>query len=509
MPYPSEIEAIDDTLEKEVAHLFHDLGFNFIKSNHDVILRSEKIGEVDLLFTFEQFLFLIEVTKEKDNRTKKKITFFSKWSKEAFLKPIRENFDLSTKKIVSLYFDFSKNSHKDESDSVISFLEDQKLTSIAYRDDFEYFQNSVKKIGKWARNDFLDWVGVSDKKKMENVDAIQYYIQEFPVYSFVQRVDTLLNSCYISRRRRNSPDPGYQRTLNERRISKIQRSIENHSGLAFPNSILIYSPKLTDELYSKQDCPKHVTIRFPTNFCSCRVIDGQHRLLSFSKLDPEKLESYFLTVIALPEIESKKEFTTFIDINSKQQKMDNNLILHLKSDFDWPSNSKEQLEQIGVKVAEKLNEQVLKNRIYFGTADETKGNKITLVTFVPALRANKQILANEDETYKKISKIFALIGEHMPHLLKPSGLFNQNQGIRILFRLVHLFERNQSKGKVHVSQNEFFADLNKILDENLIHELLEHYGGGGATNATKLIIEQMKKRDSIKYGNMQMTLYGI
>lgn len=432
MLYPSKIEAIDDALEKKVAQLFYDLGFNFIESNHDVILKSEKIGKVDLLFTFEQFLFLIEVTKEKDNRTKKKITFFSKWSEETFLEPIREHFDLHTKKIVSLYFDFSKNSHKDESVAVVSFLESQKLTPIAYRDDFEYFQSSVKKIGKWARNDFLDWVGISDKRKTEDVDAIQYYIQEVPVYSFVQRVDILLNSCYISRRRRNSPDPGYQRTLNEKRISKIQHSIENHSGLAFPNSILIYSPKLTDKLYRKHECPKHVTIRFPISFCSCRIIDGQHRLLGFSKLDPEKLESYFLTVIALPEIDSEKEFTTFIDINSKQQKMDNNLILHLKSDFVWPANSKERLEQIGVKVAEKLNEQVLKNRIYFGTADELKGNKITLVTFVPALRTNKQILANEDETYEKISKIFALIGEHMPHLLKPSEFFNQNQGIRIL-----------------------------------------------------------------------------
>ena len=413
------------------------------------------------------------------------------------------------KKIVSLYFDFSKNSYKDESDTVVSFLKDKKLTSIAYRDDFEYFQSSVKKIGKWAKNDFLDWVGISDKKKTEDVDAIQYYIQEFPIYSFVQRVDTLLNSCYISRRRRNSPDLGYQRTLNEKRISKIQHSIVNHSGLAFPNSILIYSPKLTDKLYPKHECPKHVTIRFPTSFCSCRVIDGQHRLLGFSKLDSGKLESYFLTVIALPEIDSKTEFTTFIDINSKQQKMDNNLILHLKSDFVWPPNSKERLEQIGVKVAEKLNEQVLKNRIYFGTADESKGDKITLVTFVPALRNNKQILANEDETYKKISKIFALIGEHMPHLLKPFEFFNQNRGIRILFRLVHLFERNQSKGKVHVSQNEFFADLNKILDKNMIQELLDYYGGGGATNATTLIIGRMKERYSMKYGNMQRTLVGI
>jgi len=508
MSYSTEIESIDNPLESKVAKLFHNLGFKFIAADYDVVLKSEKIGEIDLLFTFDNFLFLVEVSAEK-SPAKKKITFFSKWSEDKFLEPLRKSFNLSNKKIVKLYFDFSKNSFNDESDSVNSFLENKKFSVVGYNDDYEYFQSSVKKIGKWARNDFLDWIGVIDKKKYEDIEAIQYYIQNLPVYTFVVRVDMLLNSCYISRRRRNSPDPGYQRTLNARRISNIQYSIENENGLSFPNSILIYSPKLADKIFPKDESPKSVTIRFPTSFCSCRVIDGQHRLLGFSKLEQEKLETYFLTVIALPEIDPKIEFTTFIDINSKQQKMDNNLILHLKSDFNWPNDSKERLDQIGVRVAEKLNGKILKNRIYFGTADEYKGDKITLVTFVPALRNNKQILSNEDETYKKVSKIFGFIGEYMPKLLQPTGFFNQNQGIRVLFRLVQLFERNQQSGKISVKQSEFFADLKNVLDDKMIQELFDYYGGGGATNATKQIINWIKEVYPQKYGNMQGTLVGI
>lgn len=484
------------------------MGFKFITANYDVVLKSEKIGEIDLLFTYDNFLFLVEVSGEK-RPSQKKITFFSKWSEEKFLEPVRKSFNLSNKKIVKLYFDFSKNSFLDESDSVNSFLENKKSSIIGYYDDYEYFQLSVKKIGKWAKNDFLDWAGVVDKKKHEDIEAIQYHIQDLPVYTFVIRVDMLLNSCYISRRRRNSPDPGYQRTLNPKRIANIQHNIEIQNGLTFPNSILIYSPKLADKIIPKDESPKPVTIRFPTSFCSCRVIDGQHRLLGFSKLKQEKLESYFLTVIALPEIEPKKEFTTFIDINSKQQKMDNNLILYLKSDFNWPDNSKERLDQIGVRVAEKLNKKILKNRIYFGTADERKGDKITLVTFVPALRNNKQILSDEDETYKKVSKIFALIGEHMPKLLQPTGFFNQNQGIRVLFRLVQLFERNQQSGKISVKQSDFFADLSHVLDENMIQELFDYYGGGGATTATKQIINWIREIYPQKYDKMQGTLIGI
>lgn len=508
MSYNKEIEEINNPLENKVAKLFSDLGFKFIASDFDVRVKSEKIGEIDLLFTYDNFLFLIEISGEK-RPSQKKITFFSKWSEEKFIEPVKKSFSLTNKKIVKIYFDFSKNSLTDESDSVNSFLENKKLDIVAYNDDFEYFQSSVRKIGKWARNDFLDWVGVSDKKKYEEIEAIQYHIQDLPVYTFVVRVDILLNSCYISRRRRNSIDPGYQRTLNEKRVSNIQHNIENENGLTFPNSILLYSPKLTDKIIPKDESPKSVTIRFPTSFCSCRIIDGQHRLLGFSKLEQDKLESHFLTVIALPEIDSKKEFTTFIDINSKQQKMDNNLILHLKSDFTWPDYSKERLDQIGVRVAERLNKKILKNRIYFGTADESKGDKITLVTFVPALRNNKQILSNEDETYKKVSKIFALIGEHMPKLLEPTGFFNQNQGIRVLFRLVHLFERNQQSGKISVKQSEFFADLKKVLDDKMIQELFDYYGGGGATTATKQIIDWISEMHPQKYENMQGTLVGI
>lgn len=508
LSYSTEIENIQNPLESKAAKLFSNMGFKFIAANYDVVLKSEKIGEIDLLFTYNNFLFLVEISSEK-RPSQKKITFFSKWSEEKFIEPVKKQFNLANKKIVKLYFDFSKNSLNEESDSVNSFLENKKLNLVGYNDDFEYFQSSVKKIGKWARNDFLDWIDVTDKKKYEEIEAIQYYIQDLPVYTFVVRVDILLNSCYISRRRRNSHDPGYQRTLNEKRISNIQHNIEHGNGLTFPNSILLYSPKLADKIIPKDESPKSVTIKFPTSFCSCRIIDGQHRLLGFSKLDQEKLESYFLTVIALPEIDSKTEFTTFIDINSKQQKMDNNLILHLKSGFNWPDYSKDRLDQIGVKVAEKLNEKILKNRIYFGTADESKGDKITLVTLIPALRNNKQILSDEDETYKKVSKIFALIGEHMPKLLQPTGFFNQNQGIRVLFRLVHLFERNQQSGKISVKQSDFFADLSYILDDKMIQELFDYYGGGGATNATNQIIDWIKEVYPQKYDKMQGTLVGI
>ena len=508
LSYPAEFSNIENELEQNVAKLFHDMKFNFVDSNFILNSGNEVLGEIDLIFTYDKFLFLIEVTNDKYHRTEKKITYFTKCSQNEFIQQVRDRYDHPNKKIVKLYFDFSKKTFKDESESVNTFLIDRNSEMIAYKDDFDYFLNSSKKIGQWARNDFFDWAELEDSKKTIDVQAIQYYIQDLPVYCFVESVDVLLHSCYISRRRRTSPDLGYQRALDKKRVSDIQKNIEKAQGLSFPNSILLHTSKLSQTIYDKSECPHVVTIQFPTSFCSCKVIDGQHRLLGFSKIAPEKLEQYFLTVVALPEVTYDKEFTTFIEINSQHKKMDNNLILHLKSDFVWDDNSKERIEQIGVKVAELLNDGTLENRIFFGTAGESKGDKITLVTLVNALKQNKQILSDVDSTFNKICQIFTLIGEFMPQQIARNGFFNQNIGIRVLFRLFYLYERNQKAGKTSVSLRDFISDVGENLDNVTIQELSESYGEGGTTTAVKHIVALLKASNP-RYEHMHDVLKGI
>ena len=55
--------------------------------------------------------------------------------------------------------------------------------------------------------------------------------------------------------------------------------------------------------------------------------------------------------------------------------------------------------------------------------------------------------------------------------LKEGSFFKRNSGIRVLFRLINLFERNVLSQKISVSEEEFFHDLSKILDTNTIDEL--------------------------------------
>jgi len=65
----------------------------------------------------------------------------------------------------------------------------------------------------------------------------------------------------------------------------------------------------------------------------------------------------------------KDELKMFIDINSKQKKVDSNLVFLLKKEFLWTPNDKEYYEKIAVLVVLDLDiKGPLKNKIYFGTA---------------------------------------------------------------------------------------------------------------------------------------------
>ena len=67
---------------------------------------------------------------------------------------------------------------------------------------------------------------------------------------------------------------------------------------------------------------------------------------------------------------------------------------------------------------------------------------------------NKQIKDTIKETYDKIYSTLLIISQVMPTHLLSTGYFGQNKGIRVLFRLINLFERNISKNKISVTETD-------------------------------------------------------
>lgn len=504
-----KIKTIENDAERDVAELLLNMGFTFIDSNSIIENASnQRIGEIDLLFSFEDYLLIVEVSKDRSSGNAKKITFFTKWAERTNQALLRNHYSLRPRKVLRVYFDLATTTPQNPSAESTRITQDGTGNKIAYLDDYGYFLNNLKKIGPWSKNDFLDWLSYEDEPRTKTVDAIQYYIGDTPAFCFVEKVDNLLRSCYVSRRRTN--DMGYQRALKKNRVTGISQNIKKGEGLSFPNSILISVPDLTSNIVEPEDCPKIIKIHFPLSYNTCRIIDGQHRLLGFSAVSSETRQMYSLPVIALQDYDRKKEIKTFVDINSKQQKIDVNLILLLKADLEWKDGTKEQKEKIAVGVAQELNNSFLRNRVYFGRADETKGSKITLSTLVSALVGNNQVQDTVSKTSKKIKEIFKLIQENIPkYAFQEGGYFGENQGIRVLFRLLYLYQRNTEVGRISVSKEDFIKNLGEIMDKDILVELDDLYGEGGSKSASTLLVEKLQSKFPTKYNEMVTNLNNL
>jgi DNA sulfur modification protein DndB len=301
---------------------------------------------------------------------------------------------------------------------------------------------------------------------------------------------------------------GYQRILKADRIGSISRAIQKGQIIAFPNSIIIYSP---EKLYKQEVTdkkPKHVKIDVPNYHCACRIIDGQHRLLAFSKLDEVMQKNAFLPIIAFEDIKKEDEMKMFIDINLNQKKIDSNLLLLLKSDSNWEQGSKEYFEKIAVKIALKLNENSpIQQKIYLGTADEKKRTDITLTTLVAVFIKNNLVGGkihlyqksddDIDGPYKEIKKCFELLNRCLDvKSIKYHQFIYGNKGLRILFRYIQVMERNTKCGNIQVEKTLWFSKFCEIIDDPYLSKLLDYYGDGGATAAVDQIILSLKRNNS-------------
>jgi len=493
--------------QNEIEKLFSGLNFKLMERNLKVQnSKGEIIGEIDLVYHFEDgdIIFIIEVTRLKTNLHEKVDHFFSRWSDRENLSYLFRQTKLPIKKTHRIFVDFLQLSESGIPASLKRHFERSKSNSetsrnhYLFKDDIEYFIDTQTKVGVVARNDLLSYLEIERRREFQPIDAIQFYVGDHPAFAFAAKVNTLLESCYVFRRRKR--DAGYQRALNLNRISSISRDINQNKILAYPNSIVVSSQTtITEKKHYKEDCPKPIEIRLPTSYCELKVIDGQHRLLGFAHADELKKETY-LSVIAFEQLPLQEEMKIFIDINSKQKKVDRNLVLLLKADFNWDPADKEYSEKISVKIAEQLNtREPLRNRIYFGTATDKPGGKVTLATLVSALLKNNLVggkfhlfQSDIDDIKTPVTQINRILSTIKQKLNE--DFFLGNLGLRIMFRLIQIVERNKRANVVSVEYEDIFGDLVPIITGDYIKKLQDFYGEGGANKAADEIISSLKKK---------------
>lgn len=515
--------------EKIVNKLFLDLGFDFIKCNIIIKKNKREIGEIDGLFKLkDDYLLILEIDDEEKLSSKKIGEFYSKWSDKKNIGIILNKYGIRQEiEVIKIFISYKKETPPEGpiKESLRHHFEDPS-NKILYRDDIEYFQKSFSVIGRWAKNDLINFIGLHKKISTMYLKkpALRILIGNHRAYLFSATAYELLESCYIYRRGEKVPK-GYQRILKEKRINKIKKAIKEQTVIAFPNSFIISSRHKLEE--SPGERTESCTISFPIDYCSCRVVDGQHRLLGFANVEEDIQKNHNLPVVAFDDMKETEEATTFIIINTEQQRINPNLLLILKSDFDWDRGTKFFNEKQAVLVIKKLNEiknSPLYRKIFLGY-NPPRGGKITLATLVSAVIRNNLIAGskhllqsdiNDLETpYKEIRRIFCEMKRNLPNycdfkeIKQIGGFFFSNKGLRIIFRLIQFLIRNNIKDNIQIEFSELFEDLSSIINNELVNELQKYYGEGGATKATEELMRKLKKTKKEKYKRFEINLKKI
>jgi len=500
------ISQLQNQEEKRVNKLLLDFGFQAVDFNI-VITNSaaQQIGEIDSVFLFENHVLIVEVTNEADLATDSIVAWFSKWSDEGNIQRLLSRYNLPTRYHPHRVFFVLSEERPSQLSINLQRVLQAPANRIIYLDELQRYEENFSIVGRWEINNFLNYLEIKRSRAGRRpVPAVLFYVSGKPAYAFSLSARELLEIAFISRRYKN--DLGFQRAIDRKKVDNIKRAIEEGRILAFPNSILINSlSELLDDKPLPRDCPVHVTINLPEDYSSCRIIDGQHRMLGFSKVQGEIASAFNLPIVAFEQLTSREEIDTFIVINSEQKRVDANLVLLLMSDSSWTPESKFFWQKIAVDVVKKLNERsCLADKIFMGYADQTRaGTLVTLATLVKTIIQNRFIgtrplfqnsIDDIQTPYRRIKEIFDRMGQHhFPFFSSGQQcFFLTNRGLRIMFRFVYLFYRNTTAGYISISFDDAIQMLAKVIDANIKEELERYYGEGGAKKAVEQLVETLK-----------------
>lgn len=206
--------------------------------------------------------------------------------------------------------------------------------------ELQYFEAFIKHMGPAGKYqilaDFLKGQKISGLPDVK-IPGIKGKIGGEVFFSFVTTPRTLLRIAFVNHQAFNHPDgrPAYQRMISSSRIKEIGKYIKN--GGYFPTNIIVnfINPPKFLPLSNKENTDPNIKfgwIELPKLFRSAWIIDGQHRLYGYSKLDDEFLDQS-LFVLGFEKMDTRKEADLFITINHKQKSVPKSLLVSLLADI--------------------------------------------------------------------------------------------------------------------------------------------------------------------------------
>jgi DGQHR domain-containing protein len=191
-------------------------------------------------------------------------------------------------------------------------------------------------------------------------------------YSVTIPTNILAECCYVTTRDEN-PISGFQRVLDKKRAQDIADYIDAEVGTIPGSIILSAQPEAQIKLIGGSK-----TIEFTLDPKSFLVIDGQHRVYGFYLAE----KALRVPVVIYSGLTATEEARLFIDINTKQRAVPNELLLDIKQLAEREDKKEQLLRHIFDAYANESNSALLG---LMSSATRQK-NRISRVTFNQAFK---------------------------------------------------------------------------------------------------------------------------
>lgn len=327
-----------------------------------------------------------------------------------------------------------------------SFKEKEKIDKfrqedrVVYWDDdiLKYYKRMIGTIGKpHSKYILLKDLGfkIPIQKQPYKVKAIKVRQRDCDLFLFSIEPEKLLKLAYVSRRDMRDPS-AYQRLLSSERLGNIgkfvSQDVHGESGLLANNIILAFEEKGVE--FSGR------TLKIPAVYCSAWVVDGQHRLYGFCKLDKklpreereETFKSFPLICVGIRDVRQSRQAMLFREINEFQKRINRNLLLDL---FHHLEIDKELCLRVDI-VKHLRDRPIFKDRIKILGTDK---GIISLANFIDYPRMKEFVTKHHRKAYGILTKYFETVRDVFPkeywEAPKQYVLWT-NKGIRMLLTLL-------------------------------------------------------------------------
>jgi len=429
----------DEQLEDEVWSILAQMGFKEMSKGRNFTIAVEDglpPRQIDVFAKDDESIIIVECTRceEPSKKSMAGLTEKIKAIRESIHKSVQKEYGRHVKLKVKFII-ATRNISWREND--LAKCEEAQIAVIT-DGELNYYATLVQHLKHAARYQFLGHMfgGKKIEGLAQTVVATRGKMGGNTFYTFLIPPDDLLKIAYVGHKASRDIEnlETYQRMLQPRRLKKIAEYINN--GGRFPTNIVLNfkttkkKSKLKFEVKEGQEA--FGVLHVPPNYASAWIIDGQHRLYGYAYAREKQgfnKDSSVLPVLAFENLSAEEEMNLFIEINSKQVKVNTGLLVELYADLHWNSSDKEEAFQALLsRIASRLNSDhtsPLHDRMVVTGKRKTQFRCLTQTSIRDGLKASKLLGVLSNDTIIPGPLLTNMVDDHDASLKKSIGIISE------------------------------------------------------------------------------------